>query len=79
MSFKTNKYCIIRQAIPKDLATFVANYFSMKKQVMDTCRRARYISPYETLLGEYEGAVSTYYGKDHRIKIKPCLYLCQNL
>ena len=56
MSFKTNKYCIIRQAIPKDLATFVANYFSMKKQVMDTCRRARYISPYETLLGEYEAA-----------------------
>ena len=53
--FKKDKYCIIRQAIPKDLATFVANYFSMKKQVMDTCRQARYISPYETLLGEYEG------------------------
>jgi len=32
--FKKDKYCIIRQAIPKDLATFVANYFSMKKQVM---------------------------------------------
>ena len=56
MSFKNNKYCIIRQAISKDLATFVANYFSMKKQVMDTCRQARYISPYETLLGEYEAA-----------------------
>ena len=54
--FKKNKYCIIRQAISKDLAAFVANYFSIKKQVMDTCRQARYISPYETLLGEYEGA-----------------------
>ena len=53
--FKKDSYCIIRQAIPKDLAAFVANYFSMKKQVMDTCRQARYISPYETLLGEYEG------------------------
>jgi hypothetical protein len=54
--FKKDKYCIIRQAISKDLAAFVANYFLMKKQVMDTCRQARYISPYETLLGEYEGA-----------------------
>ncbi len=54
--FKKDKYCIIRHAISKELAAFVANYFSMKKQVMATCRQARYISPYETLLGEYEGA-----------------------
>jgi len=53
--FKKDKYCIIRQAISKDLAAFVANYFSMKKQVYDTCRQRRFISPYETLLGEYEG------------------------
>ena len=55
MSFKKNKYTIIRQAISKDLASFVANYFAMQKQVLDTCRKARYISPYETLLGYYEG------------------------
>ena len=54
--FKKDKYVVIKQAISKDLAAFVANYFSMKKQVMDTCRQTRYISPYETLLGEYEGA-----------------------
>ena len=54
--FKKNKYVVIKQAISKDLAAFVANYFSMKKQVMDTCRQTRFISPYETLLGEYEGA-----------------------
>ena len=54
--FKKNKYVVIKQAISKDLAAFVANYFSIKKQVMDTCRQARFISPYETLLGEYEGA-----------------------
>jgi hypothetical protein len=54
--FKKDKYVIIRQAISKDLAVFVANYFSIKKQVYDTCRKSRYISPYETLLGEYEGA-----------------------
>ena len=54
MSFKKNKYTIIRQAISKDLATFVANYLNMKKQVYDTCMKERYISPYETLLGYYE-------------------------
>ena len=54
MSFKKNKYTVIRQAISKDLATFVANYFNMKKQVYDTCMKNRYISPYETLLGYYE-------------------------
>jgi len=55
MNFKKDKYCIIRQAISKDLAAFVANYFLMKKQVYDTCRQTRFISPYEILLGEYEG------------------------
>jgi len=56
MSFKKNKYVVIKQAISKELATFTANYFAMKKQVYDTCLKSRYISPYETLLGEYEGA-----------------------
>ena len=56
MDFKKNKYVVIKQAISKDLAAFVANYFSIKKQVYDTCRKTRYISPYETLLGEYESA-----------------------
>jgi len=54
MSFKKNKYTIIRQAISKDLAAFVANYFLMKKQVYDTCMKARYISPFEEMFGVYE-------------------------
>mgnify|MGYP000303462954 FL=1 len=54
MTFKKNKYAIIRKAISKDLATFLANYFSMKKQVFDTCREYRYISPFEKILGYYE-------------------------
>jgi hypothetical protein len=53
--FKKNKYTIIRKAISKDLASFVANYFLMQKQFYDTCRERRYISPYETLIGYYEG------------------------
>ena len=54
MLFKKNKYTIIREAISKDLAAFVANYFSMQKQVYDTCREKRYFSPFETIIGYYE-------------------------
>ena len=52
--FKKKKYTVIRQAISKDLASFVANYFMMQKQVYDTCRNARYISPFENIIGHYE-------------------------
>jgi len=52
--FKKNKYVVIKQVISKDLATFIYNYFLMKKQVYDTCLKQRYISPYETLLGEID-------------------------
>ena len=52
--FKKNKYTIIKQAISKDLATFIANYFRMQKQVYDTCKAARYFSPFENILGYYE-------------------------
>ena len=50
MSFKKNKYTVIKQAISKDLAAFVANYFLMQKQVYDTCRATRYISTFENFL-----------------------------
>ena len=53
--FKKKKYTVIRQAISKDLASFVANYFMMQKQVYDTCRQARYFSPFENIIGYYEG------------------------
>jgi hypothetical protein len=52
--FKKKKYTVIKQAISKDLASFVANYFMMQKQVLDTCRNARYISPFENIIGHYE-------------------------
>jgi|TARA_R110000744_G_C19211257_1_gene546092 hypothetical protein len=63
--FKKNKYEVIKKAIPKELAIFLMNYLLMKKQVYDTCIEARYISPFETLLGKYEGETeqipNTYY------------------
>ena len=52
--FKKKKYTVIRQAISKDLAAFVANYFMMQKQVYDTCKATRYISPFENIIGHYE-------------------------
>jgi len=54
MSFKKNKYTVVKQAISKDLATFIANYFSMQKQVYDTCRERKYFSPFENIIGYYE-------------------------
>ena len=54
--FKKDKYVVIKQAISKDLATFLYNYFLMKKQVYDSCLKARFISPYEVMTGYYEGA-----------------------
>lgn len=53
--FNKNKYVVIKQAISKEMATFIYNYFLMKKQVYDTCLKERYISPYEVMVGYYEG------------------------
>ena len=54
MSFKKNKYAIIRKAIDKDLALFLYNYFLIKKQVYDTCLEEKYFSKFETAYGFYE-------------------------
>ena len=80
--FKKNKYVVIKQAISKDLAAFVANYFSMKKQVYDTCRQARFISPFEVLLGEYEGAsdqIPHTYNSYSDIAMETLMLKCQPL
>ena len=80
MSFKKNKYTVIRQAISKDLAAFIANYFSMQKQVYDTCRQARYFSPFETILGYYEGKneqIPDTYSQYSNIAMETLLLKCQ--
>ena len=51
MSFKKNKYIIIKRAISNELATFVYNYFLMKRQVARTLYDTKYISPFETMFG----------------------------
>ena len=51
MNFKNKKFLIIKNAISKDLATFVYNYFLMKRQVARTLFDKRYISPFESMFG----------------------------
>ena len=80
MSFKKNKYTVIRQAVSKDLATFIANYFRMKKQVLDTSRKARYISPFENILGQYEeadGQIPHTYSAYGNIAMETLMLKCQ--
>ena len=80
MSFKKNKYTIIRQAISKDLAAFVANYFMMQKQVYDTCRAQRYISPFENIIGHYENKdeqIPETYSQYANITMETLMLKCQ--
>ena len=80
--FKKNKYAVIKQAISKDLATFIYNYFLMKKQVYDTCIKSRYISPYEIILGYYESAneqIPNTYSCYSDIAMETLLLKCQQV
>ena len=80
MNFKKKKYTVIRQAISKDLAAFVANYFMMQKQVYDTCRNARYISPFENIIGHYEGQdeqIPHTYSQYSNIAMETLMLKCQ--
>ena len=44
--FQKNGYQILKEAIPKDVATFVYNYFKIKREVLLTFKKEKYISPY---------------------------------
>jgi hypothetical protein len=80
MSFKKNKYTVIRKAISKDLAIFLANYFSMQKQVYDTCREAKYFSPFEDIIGFYEaedGQIPNTYSQYANTAMETLLLKCQ--
>ena len=78
--FKKKKYTVIRQAISKDLAAFVANYFLMQKQVYDTCKATRYISPFENIIGHYEGKdeqIPETYSQYSNIAMETLMLKCQ--
>ena len=54
MNFKKNKYCIIKNAVSKEIATLLYNYFLVRKKTYDTMKEYRYISPFERGFGYYE-------------------------
>ena len=80
MSFKKNKYAVMKKAISKDLAAFVRNYFCMQKQVYDTCRQARYFSPFENIIGHYENKdeqIPETYSQYSNIAMETLMLKCQ--
>jgi len=46
MSYKKNKYKIVKNAIPMDVANFVHDYFLMKREVFLRMKKSKYISKY---------------------------------
>jgi hypothetical protein len=51
MSFKDNKYIVIKEAISKDLANFCYDYFLLKRRVTETLFSTKSISPFNTMWG----------------------------
>ena len=52
--FKKNHFLVIKEAVNKDIATFVYNYFLMKRQVADTLKKQRYINPFVKDWGSWD-------------------------
>ena len=51
MSFKKNKYLVLKKAISRDLAKFITEYFMLKKRVAREFFDRRYISQFTTEWG----------------------------
>ncbi len=52
MSFKKNRYQIVRNAIPIDVATFLFDYLRLKRQVNHTLKTSTYISRFNDEFGK---------------------------
>tara|TARA_Y100000114_G_scaffold76909_1_gene70619 strand:+ start:557 stop:1174 length:618 start_codon:yes stop_codon:yes gene_type:complete len=53
MSFKKNKYKIIKQAVPEVVAHFLSDYLSVKREVASTLFKTKYTSPYNEDFGHW--------------------------
>ena len=54
MSFKKNKYKVVKQIIPKQMTEFIFHYFQNKRRVARILFDARYISPFTNYWGIWE-------------------------
>ena len=65
MSFKTKKYQVIREALPKGLANFIFNYMMLQRAAVDFVTKNNKVNPYNPFIGTREdkqipGAYSKY-------------------
>jgi hypothetical protein len=65
MSFKTKKYQIIRQALPKGLANFIFNYIMLQRDAVDYMMKHNKVNPKNPFIGtrtdpQIPGAYSKY-------------------
>ena len=51
MSFKTKKYQVIRQALPKGLANFIFNYMMLQRDAVDYMMKNNKVNPYSPFIG----------------------------
>jgi|TARA_R100000781_G_C4076178_1_gene126155 hypothetical protein len=55
MSFKINKYILIKNALSKEMCNFLYGYFYFKRNVFIKYLKDRFISPYQTDWGNFGG------------------------
>lgn len=53
MSFKKNKYIVLKSVINFELADFIYSYFLLKRKVAETLFNSRYISPFTNYFGTW--------------------------
>ena len=70
MSFKKNKYSILKNAVSPEIANFVYQYFLNKRNVAKFLFDQKYISPFTEYWGNFITARKTCYGETHWFKIK---------
>ena len=65
MSFKTKKYQVIREALPKGLANFIFNYMMLQRDAVDFMMKNNKLNPANPFMGnrvdkQIPGAYSKY-------------------
>jgi hypothetical protein len=62
MSFEKDNFVVIKNALDKNTANFLYDYFLLKRQVVQTYQKSRYISPYTNEYGVWnDGQVENTY------------------
>ena len=51
LSFKKDKYCIIRNSISKELANLCYDYLILKRKASKTLMDVKYFTPFEKIYG----------------------------